>query len=329
MVRLVRGIELKLCEFNLENLFISMEYYRGQDLKTLSEEDWQSVALPQLRKIQKPLSKVWAVAETIEDIDPDILMLVEVGGRDSLSNLNRHFLGARFIPHFVEGNSRRAIDLGFLVKKGLPFRAETFSNKETPIEVDSLQGKYVSRFSRDVAELRLSDDSGTALILLLTHLKSKLGSPQDFQGKDVRTAEAFALARIYQRIRSDLPGVPVVVGGDFNNNLASLELEHVLRTDLTDFHDILETPEEERFSLVHFDFAEKPNPQTLDYLLVSPELRDQIVGPKSFTYRYKGFYGIPHLPPGSFRERNQLPSDHYPLVLTVRLRSCPQPPSTS
>jgi hypothetical protein len=52
---------------------------------------------------------------------------------------------------------------------------------------------------------------------------------------------------------------------------------------------------------------------------VSPELKDRIVESKSFTYRYKGFYGIPHLPPSTYRERNQLPSDHYPLVLTVRL----------
>src|SRR6516165_3188683 len=100
-------IELKTCEFNIENLFISMEYYRDQNLKTLSEEDWQAAALPQLRKLQKPLSKIWAAAEAIEDIDPDILMLIEIGGRDSLSNLNRYFLGERFIPYFVEGNSRR------------------------------------------------------------------------------------------------------------------------------------------------------------------------------------------------------------------------------
>jgi endonuclease/exonuclease/phosphatase family metal-dependent hydrolase len=315
----VADIELKICEFNLENLFISMEYYRDQDLKVLSEEDWKDIALPQLRRRQKPLSKVWAASEAIEDIDPDILMLVEVGGRDSLENLNKHFLGDRFTPYFVEGNSRRGIDLGYLVKKGLSFDANISSNRETPVEVIAYHGRYVSRFSRDVAELRLSSDSRLVLILLLAHLKSKLGSQQDFQGKDVRTAEAFALAGIYQEIRSAHPGTPVIVGGDFNNNLSSLELEPVSRTDLTDFHDYIETSEKERFSFVHFDFAGTPLPQTLDYLLVSPELKDRIVGSKSFTYRYKSFYGIPQLPPESQSQRNLLPSDHYPQVLTVRL----------
>jgi endonuclease/exonuclease/phosphatase family metal-dependent hydrolase len=317
----VAETELKICEFNLENLFISMEYYRGQDLKTLSEEDWQAAALPQLRSIQKPLSKLWAIAEAIDDIAPDVLMLIEVGGSDSLSNLNKHFLGDRFVPYFVQGNSRRGIDLGFLVRKGLPFQTEAFSNRETPVEVNTYQGRYISRFSRDVAELRLSSEKGLELILLLTHLKSKLGSQQDILGKDVRTGEAFALAEIYQRTRSTFRGTPVIVGGDFNNSLASLELEQVLRTDLTDFHDHLGTPEEERFSLVHFDVAENPRPQILDYLLVSPELKDRIVASKSFTYRYKGFHQIPLLPPGSYRARNQLPSDHYPLVLTIQLLS--------
>jgi hypothetical protein len=67
--------------------------------------------------------------------------------------------------------------------------------------------------------------------------------------------------------------------------------------------------------------AENARPQTLDYLLISPELKDRIVESKSFTYRYKSFHGIPDLPPGSYRQRSLLPSDHYPLVLTLRMKS--------
>lgn len=304
-----------------------MEYYQDQNLKTLSETDWRQVALPQLRRKQKPLAKIWAVADAILDIDPDILLMTEIGGRESLENLNRHFLGERFVPHFVEGNSKRGIDLGFLVRRGLPFRAESRSNKDIPIEVHTLRGKGLSmhlathqaKFSRDVAELRLYAGPALSLILLLTHLKSKISTDQDFHGKDVRTAEAIALADLYKSIRASHPGVPIVVGGDFNNDLSSLDLELVKRTDLTDFHDELGTPLGERFSLVHIEFSGEPKRQTLDYLLVSPELKNQIVKSKSFTYRYKGFYGVPHEPPGNFRERNQMPSDHYPVVLTFRL----------
>ena len=313
-------MELRICEFNVENLFLSMEYYAGEDLGAVSEEEWRSFALAQLRDRQKPIAKVRALAATIRDIDPDVLMLVEVGGRESLERFNRHFLGGDFEEHFVETNSARGIDLGFLVRRGLSLRAETRSHKDTPIEVYSMgQGKYTSRFSRNIGELRLSGDSGLELILLLVHLKSKLGTEHDVLGKDVRTAEAFALADHYQALRRSHPGVPVVVGGDFNTSLESLELELLKRTDLTDFHDALATPESERVSLVHFSYSGSPRPLVLDYLLISPHLKDRLVASGSYTYRYKGFYDIPDEPPQNRAQRARMPSDHFPLVVTFRL----------
>ena len=99
--------KLKICEFNVENLFISMDFYQGQDLAKMSELGWRDLALAQLKKKQKPLSKLWGLSKAILDIDPDILMLIEVGGRDSLENFSRYFLNDEFIPLFIEGNSKR------------------------------------------------------------------------------------------------------------------------------------------------------------------------------------------------------------------------------
>jgi endonuclease/exonuclease/phosphatase family metal-dependent hydrolase len=314
-------LELKICEFNLENLFISMEYYEGEDLEKISEEGWRWIALPQLRSRQKPLSKLWALARAILDIDADVLMLVEVGGKDSLESFNRHFLGDRYEPFFVEGNSDRGIDLGFLVRRGLAgLRAEARSNRDLPVEVMAYAGKYAARFSRDVAELRLSgSDAQLRLILLLVHLKSKISKEGDFKGKDARTAEAIALAELYRKRRSEHPEAPIVVGGDFNADLSSLELELIQRTDLMDFQDALAAPPEERYTLVYFDPAGNPKPEVIDYLLVSPHLRDRIVEGESRVYRYKGFYGIEEDAPRSIEGRYRMPSDHYPVVLKMRL----------
>lgn len=311
--------EVKICEFNLENLFISMDYYNGQDLETLTEQEWKEIALAQLQRKQKPLAKLWGLSKAILDINPDLLMLTEVGGNESLENFNHYFLNQEFTPYFIEGNSNRNIDLGFLVKRDFPFRVEVRSNRETPIEVRTYQGTYLSRFSRDVAELWVYDQDQLKMILLLVHLKSKISTDQDFQGKDVRMAEANALVKIYENLRSNFPDVPIVLGGDFNTHFSSLELELLGRTDLIDFHDHLGTPEEDRVSLIHFDYAENPNPQVLDYLLISPHLRDQIVPSQSFTYRYKGFYDIPEDLPKNLKARYQMPSDHFPLVLTIKL----------
>jgi predicted extracellular nuclease len=312
-------MKLRICEFNVENLFVSMAYYAGEDLGAIREEGWRSLALAQLRERQKPLFKLWGLSKAILDIDADILMLVEVGGQESLENFNRYFLGGRYNPIFVEGNSRRGIDLGFLVRKSLPLQVEGLSNRETPVVVQTLQGRYETRFSRDVAELRLSDEQGLRLICLLVHLKSKLTQDRDIQGKDVRTAEAIALVELYRQRRLAYPETPILVGGDLNADLSSLELELVRRTDLTDFHDLLETPEDDRNSYVFFDYAGQAIPETIDYLLLSPHLKDRVVPEESRTYRYKGYYDIEDPSPRAQQERFKMPSDHYPLVVTLRI----------
>ena len=313
------GDLLTLCAFNVENLFISLEYSDGHNFEILTEEEWRDLALPQLRKRQKPLAKTWGLAETILDIAPDVLMLTEVGGADSLENFNRHFLGGRYEPLFVDGNSSRAIDLAFLVRKGLHFRSEARSNRDLPVEVLTWEGKQMAKFSRDIAELRLYDESGLRLILLLVHLKSMITTEQGYRGKNVRTAEAVALADYYGKLRAAHPNTPIVLGGDFNANLESQELELLARTDLIDFHNVLDTPPEERVTYIHFDHAGTARPETLDYLLISPQLRDRIEKSRSFVYRYKGPYGITEERPNSLQSRYRLPSDHYPQVLTLRL----------
>lgn len=311
--------QLRLCEYNIENLFLSMEYYDGQNLEQVSEAEWAGFALAQFRRKQKPLRKLWGLASAMLDIDPDIFLLVEVGGPDSLANFNRHFLGGRYVPHFVEGNSKRNIDLGFLVKRDLGLTAETRSNRHLPIEVHAYQGRYETRFSRDVAQLCLFDGDTHRLTLLLTHLKSRISTDQDMHGRDVRSAEAAALAGLYHSLRKNDPGVPVVLGGDFNAGLESPELRPLGATDLTDLHEILGTPTAERVSLVHFEHTGAARPQALDHFLVSPELIPHVRHQQSGVYRYKSFYDVAEPLPETLQERWRLPSDHYPLVLTLEL----------
>jgi endonuclease/exonuclease/phosphatase family metal-dependent hydrolase len=313
------GDPMTICAYNVENLFLSLEYATHSDFERLTEAEWRALALPQLRNRQKPLAKTWGLAEAILDIAPDVLMLSEVGGADSLHNFNRHFLADRYDAFFVDGNSGRAIDLAFLVRKGLGLRAEARSNRDLPVEVLTWQGKRMAKFSRDIAELRLHDGSGLRVILLLVHLKSMLTTEQGYRGRNVRTAEATALAEYYQGLRATSPDVPIVLGGDFNASLESQELELLARTDLVDFHEVLGTPREDRVTYIHFDHEGKPRPESLDYLMISPHLRDRVVGERSCVYRYKGPYGVTAERPDSMAKRYRMPSDHYPQVLTVRI----------
>ncbi len=295
-----------------------MDYYEGEDLATLSERSWKHLALKQLRFKQKSLKKLWALSSAIDDIAADIYMLIEVGGRESLTLFNQHFLNNAYEIHFIESNSKRSIDLAFLVRKGSKFQTAVFSHRDKVVEVQAYQGTFRSRFSRDVAELHVLHNSQLQLVVLLTHLKSQISTDHDLKGRDTRRAEAQALTALYNELRQKHPQVPFVVGGDLNAELISPELESLLTTDLKDFHDILNTPLEDRTSLVHFDHKGKPKNLILDYLLVSPELHHLVDPQESKTYRYKSFYDIPHPVPKTMSERWMMPSDHYPVILNLR-----------
>jgi endonuclease/exonuclease/phosphatase family metal-dependent hydrolase len=316
--------ELRICTYNLENLFLGMEYYNGEDLSAVTEEQWRGFALAQFRRRQKPLFKLRGLAKAIRDIDPDVLMGVEVGGRESLENFNRYFLDEAYVPHFVETNSDRGIDLAYLVRKGLPDQFETRSNREMPLEVESYLRTYKARFARGVAELCMSRDGDLKMIFLLVHLKSKISSDQDYQGTDLRTAEARALARLYQSRREESPDVPIVIGGDFNAPLSSAEFDELRATDIQDSLELLGHPSVERTTLVFFDYLKRAHAETLDYLLVSPHLQDRIVPDKTGVYRYKTFYDIPLELPEELKEKRLQPSDHLPVVLTVRMEQSPR-----
>src|SRR5690606_24436372 len=145
--------------FNVENLFVFMDRFNDQDLRQLPEKTWQSLSTSITQN--KPLQKLWALARCIEEMNPDILCLNEVGGLESLENFNKHFLESRYESHLVEGNSHRGIDVGYLIKKDHAFKPLLISHKNRPIDFlypHETEGPGKSKshyFSRDVAELRL------------------------------------------------------------------------------------------------------------------------------------------------------------------------------
>src|SRR5690349_12400091 len=110
-----RGHRLRLIEFNVENLFIYLDHYQGQDLTKVTEREWRSFSASTIPN--KPIAHVRELARAIKDLNPDILMLCEVGGTESLANFSKHFLNDEYAPYLIEGNSDRGIDLGYLVKR--------------------------------------------------------------------------------------------------------------------------------------------------------------------------------------------------------------------
>lgn len=330
---------LRLLEFNVENLFLYLDHHRGEDLAKLTESGWQ--ALTSSTTANKPIKQIRRLAAAIRDINPDIMIFCEVGGRESLANFNRYFLKDLYQSHLLEGNSDRGIDLGYLVRKTLPFKYDLISHRHRPIDFlyphelltketgyDHLRAGRIKshRFSRDVLELRVfeGDEVTPVMIILQVHLKSQLDPLRiDPQGRDRRRAEAEKLVKIQQEISQEFNGkVPVLLAGDFNGGAwrqqTDVEFESIYReTDLEDCLQLAGVPEDERFTHMQISSRRVAQSKQLDYIFVPKSLASRVNKNETWVYRYKDELGMTLIIPRNIHEKRELPSDHYPVVLTL------------
>lgn len=321
---------LCLVQLNAENLFLFMEEYQGQDLQQMSEEVWQK--LSRSSTFNKNLKKTWALANAISEINPDFVLLNEVGGKESLTNFNQHFLNDRYEPLIIEGNSDRGIDVGYLVKKDPDLQCLLISHRKRPLDfLPDNPTPTTQYFSRDALELRVfhKGEGSPRLICLLTHLKSKLDPDGiDPQGRKRRQAELQTLVKIYNDITRETDHqIPILVAGDFNGQAYRQECEPEFadlytQTDLQELFDLkiqgdhLDT-EEDRITQTQFLRDGTRRLLQLDYFFLSPLLVDKILPEGCFVYRYRNEENRVQPISSNMDQRLRLPSDHYPVVLTI------------
>lgn len=351
----------RFISFNTENFFVYLDEVPSKDPREMNEIEWQRLSRSTLEN--KSLAKVIDIARSVDDLDPDILMLSEVGGRESLANFSRYFLRDRYAPYLIEGNSDRGIDLGFLVKKNLPLKYDLISHKSRkldflyPHEKQSKETGYTHirsgrvtghRSSRDVVELRcyadrlgcyadrLGCDDGAVttspeFIIMQVHLKSPLDRDRiDPGGRDRRTAELNMLVQIYGEVRDELrrpdgTPVPIFIAGDFNGTIFAKpglaeesEFEAMRASDLRCALDLAGIPPDERFTWMYLNNRRPGNYRQLDYILVPEHLRPRIDEKQTWVYRFKDENGMNKIIPRNQNEKRLLPSDHYPVVLTLK-----------
>lgn len=303
---------MKICLYNVENLFL----LKGKDTYV------------------KPQEKVQWLARTILEIDADIVMLCEVGGLYNLDLFNSKYLNNKYYPALIPGNSDRGIEMGYLIKKELPYFHQILSHKDMelgfnyPHEIKTAQNSGAQltshKFSRDISELRLIENNKIKLIFFLVHLKSKLDKDSvDFNGNLRRKAEVNKLVETYNLRRSEFPDAPIIVAGDFNGNAQKENHENEFvdiytKTDLEDVLEVIKEPKERRFSYFYFSKDNQKEANQLDYILMCPELQHLVIQEESGIYHYRDEHKalLPY-PEDSF-QRYALPSDHYPVVLSLK-----------
>ena len=322
-------------EFNVENLFVLFDETPKQNPNKFTEDQWQKLTSSTVGN--KSIQNVIGVAKAIKEVNPDIVALCEVGGKESIDNFNKYFLDDQYHTFLLEGNSDRGIDIAYLAKKTLNYKFDLISHKNRPLDFlypherqnrnsgyNDLNKVGSHRFSRDALELRMFEKDGDKkFIFLLVHLKSPLDPENiDPQGRDRRQAEFETLLKIFSELKQDHPETPIILCGDFNGVLSPTpDPEFVNFKTVPELHcalDLVQIDVAQRFT--HMQFTPMTNSsknRQIDYILLPTQLHDKIVKSKTNVYRYTDEFGMPLLIPKSLTEKRQLPSDHYPVVVTL------------
>ncbi len=294
-----------------------MDKWDGSDIGALTEIKWNLMSSSLINNKSK--EKCLMLARTIIDSEADIVMVTEVGGPESLGNFSKYLLNDEFDAFSLPSNSDRGIDLGYLVRRTLPYKPTLESY------IDYVLPEPARRFSRDVLRMDLKIGEETKLIFLLVHIKSKLDLRRtDFQGRSRRVLEVKGLLDIYRSLEG--LGVPILVGGDFNGHAAEKETEEEFcqiyeGTDLKDIAAIAGVPDEERFSYIYFNRGGNRFVQQIDYLFISDKYA-HLVDPSGCLFpRYKTSEGLALPVPKRMEQKNILPSDHYPFLATLNLKN--------
>ena len=305
---------LKIFQLNCQDLYVFLDKYNNEDLETLFPPKWQlftSSFFP-----NKPLDKLFALKDMIQSLDPDLLFLVEIGGKESLDNFNRYFLDDQYHVFSEPSNSNRGIDTGYLVHKRLPFKTEIRNHIKPKLSSGN-------KFSRGVLELRLYRDDQLIYINYLCHLKSKLNLKRvDFEGRGQRAAEIEYLANLYKLTSKKYQNIPISISGDFNGIIykedTEPEFDSFKSTDLKDIFEYMDEPLEKRMSYCYFNYQGARYPMQLDYFLIGEKFSKNI-GPKTSMVGFEPPYYDTFELPTSLNDKRKLASDHFPLLIYLKL----------
>ncbi len=211
-------------------------------------------------------------ARVIAEVNPDVLVLVEVESRPALQHFHDKVLRPLLPEPFpynmlIDGNDERGIDIGILSR---------YPIQRMRSHIADYTGKSHT-FARDCPEYYLELPSGRELLLLPNHFTSK-GS--DTTGKR-RAIQAAAVRTIYDSLRRRYP--LALVAGDFNDYPKSRALAPLLQgTNLRDAMSLKQYRGAYPGTYQHATATEK-----LDYLLLSPELRRRV---QAVDVCRKGYY---------------------------------------
>ena len=270
----------------------------------------------------KPQKKVEQIVSVINELDPDILFLSEVGGEDSLIKLES-MIDANYHYYYTEGNSDRGIGIAYLVRKN-KYKLKFITHTDEILPAISIEDRTNPRkFSRDAAELWICDDQQIPkLIIWGVHLKSgqdRTGA--DPKGVRQRSAEVRGLVTLIKKRQTQYSDVTQWMVGDFNGKATrespASEFEHIY-AQLPHYDDLLErldVPNSQRWTFAMSYDGGTSLPSQLDYFFI-PSKTPTPESEGSAVVQLWQRLGNNAGPAKTASERDSWPSDHLPILAT-------------
>ncbi len=251
----------------------------------------------------KPVDRRERVVEILGSLEPDVLVVQEIGGAGALEDLADRLAAAGVrLPHReLAWGADPAIAVAVLSR--FPFVSRRLHTNDTILA----EGRLL-RTSRGFVEVEFEAPEGLRVTLLAAHLKSKreTGWPSEAL---IREAEARALRHHVDALLERDPGARIIVAGDLNDHQDSRPLRLLKSRGPRALLDLRpgerrggdpanRTHNADAATWTHH-YAKEDSYGRFDYILVSPALRRH--------WRPEGSF-VADVPGGSRA------SDHRPVV---------------
>jgi hypothetical protein len=271
----------------------------------------------------KPVHQLEGIARIFKTYQPSLAFCVEISSIKLLREYDQEFLGNRYEEFSIEGNDPRGVDVGLLLRRDLPLDVEMHSHKNL-IEIGT--GDLV--FSRDlpVFILREKGLEQPILIVVGTHFKSQRSSPSDPNGFNKRSLQVKAASLLITEYEKQFPQTPIILTGDFNNDVRWAPEFAPLRTiGLKDSFELASDSVPMDLRGTHFYFPRKGHPSInqLDAIMFNATAAAKIKVKKAKVVHHIAPDGNPYPPPRSYEERETRPSDHLPILNELDLSAIP------
>lgn len=242
------------------------------------------------REKAKPKKQQRALAETLQRMDADVVVMQEVESQKTLRAFRDKYLKQMgyLEPVVIEGNDPRGIDVAVLSR--LPVLSVK-SHKDLKFQVGDRQ----RGFSRDLLQVQLQASGNYRFTVFAVHLKSKHGGQNS---DNVRAAEAQTIQRVLEDFQRQNPRANFLLLGDFNDTPDAASLKALL-SPANSLRLVDLVAAELGIKPTVFSYHPKKYRSRIDYILVSPTMMPE--------YRARSVMILQH--PEAYRA-----SDHLPIV---------------